>query len=216
MKCKQIKEKIDSLVFESNDQSNLEVIVHIENCDSCKKYYEESLLSKKVISSLRNQEYTLKYPEIITDNILDRIENLDITDSSTKRSFTSKLIKIETIQRLLAAASVLLLVVFGYEQFIVIDKILSLEEQMSTSSNEPAHFKNYNEVIAFYPKQVTENLISTIKDRLSKKKNSKFRSMILLARLSKMDLTQQKQFLPKQSNEKDNNSTSLTKKRKER
>ena len=212
MKCARIKKKIDSLVFDPNDQINLEVHVHIENCESCKAYYEESLLSEKVISSLRNQEHTLKKPEILTDNILNSIENLDKTDSSTKHSFTSKLIKLDTIQRLLAAASVLLLVVFGYEQFIVMDKILALEEKMSTSSNEPARFQNYNEVIAFYPKQVTESFILSIENRIKNKKNSKLRSMIMLARLSKLDLAQQKQFLTKQLGEKENNSISVTKK----
>lgn len=214
MKCDQIKDKINNLIFDPNDQINLEVHIHIENCKSCKAYYEESLPAKNVINSLRNQDHTIKNPEILTNNILNSIENLDKIDSSTKHSFTSKLIKLETIQRLLAAASVLLLLTFGYEQFTVVDQILALEEKMSTSSNEPARFQNYNEVIAFYPKQVTESFISNIENRINKKKNSKIRSMIMLARISKLDLAQQKQPFPKQSNEQENNSTSVIKKEK--
>lgn len=214
MKCDHIKEKIDSLVFELNDKTNPEVHVHIGNCDLCKRYYEESLLSKKVINHLRNQNHPLKNPEILTNTILNSIKNLDKADPASKVPFASTLIKFKTIQHLLAAASVLLLLTFGYEQFIVIDKVLALEKKMSTSTQKARRIKNYNELITFYPTLVTQSFIVSMKEEIKKKESNKLRSKIMLARINKMDITRHKHLLPNQSNEKESNSRSVNKKEK--
>ncbi len=76
---------------------------------------------KDVIGLLRNAEPVLKDPEKITDEILRHV---------TRSPRINLGPRLYILQRLLVAASVALLLVFGYEQTIVVRDMQSLEIQM--------------------------------------------------------------------------------------
>lgn len=86
-----------------------------------------------MISDLRRHEPVLKKPEELTDDIMEAImaKKAPVTAMSnhSRRSRTLVL-----ASRLLAVASVCLFLIFGYEQYVVVDKIGKLESQNATIS----------------------------------------------------------------------------------
>ncbi len=88
----------------------------------------------EIIYSLRRNEPVLKDPDGLTDNIMAVLgdkktarlttDDLRLTTGARQRGKA-----IIIIQRLLAAASVCLLLVFGYEEYVLVDKISRLEKQ---------------------------------------------------------------------------------------
>ena len=78
----------------------------------------------QLVSGLRQKEPVLKDPDELTDRIMMAIRNVPRVSGQAPRQ--NRLIM---LQRLLAAASVCLFLVFGYEQYFVVDKIGKLEMQ---------------------------------------------------------------------------------------
>ena len=136
MNCEVIKEKIDLLIFEENRQLNAEILSHIESCDTCHSYFTESVEAKNIIGRIQ-KEPELRDPEDLTKSILSQVENVDQTPKSNNSNPKIYLL----IRRSLAAASICLMIVFGYEQYMVFDKISKMEEHVSVVSSK---HKNVN------------------------------------------------------------------------
>lgn len=94
---------------------------------------EDGRLLESLIASLRERKPILKDPGGLTDDIMNAIsKTAKVTSHQSKKS--SEIPVIIIIRRLLAAASVCLFLVFGYEEYVVVDKISRLEEQCSAIS----------------------------------------------------------------------------------
>jgi len=92
---------------------------------------------KNIIEHLRNQPPELKNPEQLTDDILDAINNVRANPAQTRISQRNK--RIVSFQRIFAAAAVFLILIFGAEQYLVLDKILKLEKQAAMLSSQNSH-----------------------------------------------------------------------------
>ena len=100
-----------------------DVLFHIRNCSECQKYYDDHIRMTQVVTNLRNQQPELKNPDDIKSVILSSIEN---EKNSTDRNIFPMLYLI----RFLAAATVILLVTLGIEQYMVLQKVQHLEVQL--------------------------------------------------------------------------------------
>jgi hypothetical protein len=78
----------------------------------------------RLVYGLRQKDPVLKDPDELTDTIMTAIRDVPRVPGKGPRQ--NRLI---IVQRLLAAASVCLFLVFGYEQYFVIDKVRKLEMQ---------------------------------------------------------------------------------------
>ena len=96
------------------------------------------------IAGIRRREPILKNPEGLTEDIMKAIRE-DAKDTNFKITEKSrKFPVIILLQRLLAAASVCLFLVFGYEEYIVVDKISRLEQQNAAISQSPQYQASLN------------------------------------------------------------------------
>lgn len=80
----------------------------------------------RLVSGLRRKEPALKDPEELTDKIMTAIQKMPRVQGQSSRQHGMVMLK-----RLLAAASICLFMVFGYEQYLVVDKVGKLEMQNS-------------------------------------------------------------------------------------
>lgn len=84
----------------------------------------------KILDLLRKSEPALKDPEGLTEAIM-----AEITRGAVQRRVPA----LFHLQRLLAAASVALVLLFGYEQYMVVEKVSALEKQFSAIKSDPRY-----------------------------------------------------------------------------
>lgn len=87
-----------------------------------------------LLASVRNREPILKDPEGLTEDIMNTIRDNPARKKQDIKNKSRELPAIIILRRLLAAASVCLLLVFGYEEYVVVEKISHLEKQSSAIS----------------------------------------------------------------------------------
>lgn len=186
MNCNLTKQKIDLLVFEKDGLLAAEVGNHIESCDSCKSYFNESISTNKMLDLLKS-EPKLHNPTELTNSILSVIEDEDQFQNTTKKIGHYKFLQI--VRRSLAAAAVSLMIIFGTEQYIVFDKILKLENVTSKISNEHENISlqkilqyNTGRHIDFY-----KQLIAKGSDNPNYRK---IKTRFMLARLSSISMNE--------------------------
>lgn len=86
--------------------------------------------ARTILDLLRNSEPALKEPEGLTEAIM-----AEITPGAVHRQVPALFL----LQRLLAAASVALVLLFGYEQYVVVEKVSTLEKQFSEIKSDPRY-----------------------------------------------------------------------------
>jgi hypothetical protein len=91
-------------------------------------------LVENLLASVRNREPILIDPERLTENIMNAIRDKSQENDTGKRTISGELPAFIILRRLLAAASVCLFLVFGYEEYVVMEKISRLEKQSSAIS----------------------------------------------------------------------------------
>jgi hypothetical protein len=102
---------------------------------------EDARLAEDLIAKVRTMEPILKNPEGLTEDIMNSIREIPEQDTSGITAKSRKLQVINMVQRLLAAASVCLFLLFGYEEYVVVDKISLLEKQ-NTAISQSAQYKS--------------------------------------------------------------------------
>ena len=185
MNCELAKEKIDQTIFEKQEPDSATKL-HLKTCTSCNTYFDDSLSARNVIDSLRAQEPQLKEPELLTNNIISAISALP--ETRIKESSRSKTIQL--VQRILAAASVTLLLVFGIEQYVIVDKLIRLQVQTSSvsESNIRQHFIQYSK--AYDPAVVFETIQHELASNFNNRKQLNFRMMLAVAQFKSVELDQ--------------------------
>jgi hypothetical protein len=144
MKCSNIRKEIDRWIYQHEPEPVAVVIRHLDSCEACSRYLEETRLAAGKIAGLRRMEPILEDPEGLTEDIMRAIRK---DSNEIRRKITEKsgiLPRIIILRRLLAAASVCFFLVFGYEEYVVVNKISRLEKQnaaISQSSQYQAALK---------------------------------------------------------------------------
>jgi hypothetical protein len=139
MKCSHVRKEIDRLIYRDDPDPGAEIQRHIGSCKSCAQYLQESSLASRMIDRIRQREPILKNPDGLADEIMNMIrdDSKVITPDLAEKSGKSATLKFTL--RWLAAASVCLFLVFGYEEYVVVDKISSLEKQIAAIS-QSSHY----------------------------------------------------------------------------
>ena len=91
------------------------------------------------IAKIRQRQPNLHNPEGLTEDIMKAIRE-DSKDNNFKITEKSRKFPVIIIlKRILAAASVCLFLLFGYEEYVVVDKISRLEQQNAAISQSPQY-----------------------------------------------------------------------------
>ena len=175
MNCDFVKEKIYEGVYSNIKQLDDELIRHIDDCDACNSYYGDCLSAKKITSLLNQREPKLNDPQKLTNDILDSINDLE----TEKKSESSTIFIIA--KRFLAAASVCLMIVFGYEQYVVMEKMIKLEDQMSVVTNPPINSSYYLEMLRNFPDKGVELIKSQLAAMGMESRDEELKSLFMKA-----------------------------------
>jgi hypothetical protein len=99
---------------------------------------------ENITSFLRQSEPRLKDPDRLTDDIMQEIARKKPSQQgpTPEKKKPNRIITVAS--RMLAAASICLFFIFGYEQYLIVDKIASLEDQNASISRQ----KKYQTAIA--------------------------------------------------------------------
>lgn len=95
---------------------------------------ENDRLLENLIAKVKDRQPILDDPEKLTEDIMNAIRGIPVGSGSGRIKKTTELPAVIILRRILAAASVCLFLVFGYEEYVVVDKISSLEKQCSAIS----------------------------------------------------------------------------------
>lgn len=125
MNCRDAIEQLDRMIFEEAP-INEDLRQHINTCSSCSKAYAAALKAREVMDRIRRSEPVLRDPDELTDNIMSAIR-----EWPEQRIAKSELRTAKYLQRFLAAASIALFLLFGYEQYGVVKKVTVLEKTFS-------------------------------------------------------------------------------------
>ena len=139
--------------------------------------------SDKIIGKMR-QEPILVDADELTESILAGIDEEEQYSNLGKKRTT-----ISIIQRSLAVASVITMLIFGIEQYIVIHKVTQLETKVSNIAQEKSNiglgsFVNYN-IAMMLP-----DLEMIRIEKFTFKQENKLRAKIMLSRLGALAINQ--------------------------
>lgn len=100
---------------------------------------EWDLSLEKILDLLQTNEPKLKESSEIPDNVMQKIQQEQLKKSSTKDHSSPTVVRYLTlVQRMLAAASVCLLILYGAEEFTIVSKLNRLEHQTAAFNADPA------------------------------------------------------------------------------
>jgi hypothetical protein len=120
MNCNDANEALERMMFEEV-QIDSALTDHLGNCLSCNQVYKDTMKSKEVFELIRLSEPMLSDPVGFTDSILSALP-----PEKRKPTVVPLFFK-----QMLAASSVALFLLFGYEQYGVVSKVSALEKQFS-------------------------------------------------------------------------------------
>ena len=142
------------------------------------KHINEDAGFGNIINALR-KEPVLNESQQLTDNILEEINSPVIENRQFHRTLT-------IMTRVLAAASVALLIVFGVEQYIFIDKVIQLEDDASSRIQNSTPLKGINLLLknVDIEKMI---LVNDINETITTESNY-FKSKLLIARVNALNL----------------------------
>ncbi len=121
MNCKEATEILDRMIFE-DIPADAALMQHLHACPSCSSAYADAVKAGRIMDLVRRTEPLLWDPGDLTSGILAMVTEKPVKTSVIPLYLT----------RLLAAASLTLVLVFGYEQYGLVEKILALEKQSSS------------------------------------------------------------------------------------
>jgi hypothetical protein len=128
MNCKSAVELMERMMFEEV-QIDTNLRDHLETCPSCNQVYRDTLKSREVLELIRRSEPVLSKPVGFTDNIMSALP---------PEKWKSTMVPLY-FKRMLAAASIALFLLFGYEQYGVVSKVSALEKKFSQISKDFDH-----------------------------------------------------------------------------
>jgi len=129
---------------------------------------ENNRLVENLVAALRNREPILKDPEGLTEDIMNTIRDNPAQSKANMRNIIRESTTVIILRRLLAAASVCLFLVFGYEEYVVVQKISQLENQSSAISRSSQYqaalnLKKALNILTVHPLMINQYLGSKTK-----------------------------------------------------
>lgn len=109
--------------FDSGVQPEGDVLSHLNGCRACLNYFESHQHAAGIVMRLKEQMPQLKQPEVLKSAILS---NIGMKNEKGRERIGS----MHYLVRILAAASVALLIMLGIEQYTILRKVQHLEMQL--------------------------------------------------------------------------------------
>ena len=136
MNCRMTREEIDLQVFDGERVLSTEARLHMESCPDCRVHYSESLKAADFLGIIRRYEPEQIDSHELTGAIMKAIDRMDkrLQLNSGRQQPVHAL---AIVHRILAAASVCLFIVYGVEQYAVVDKVTRLEKQYASIARDP-------------------------------------------------------------------------------
>ncbi len=131
MDCREVQKWIDEMPADKNFEPKEAIVSHLRNCTACQKYYDDHRRMIRLVSNLRNQQPELKSADTLTAAILSSVEK-------EQKDNVRRVFPMVFLIRFLAAATVVLLVTLGVEQYSVLRKVQHLEVQLGKAMPAPA------------------------------------------------------------------------------
>lgn len=138
MKCEKAIQNADKYFSEWGGELDSETRHHLSSCQNCKLHFLACEKANGLITKIRDFEPELSDPSGLTDDIMGRLP-----EAENEKKVGHMAIFQNTIFRWsLSAAAIILFALFGYEQFVVLDKINQLETQFQKVSEKKSGNKN--------------------------------------------------------------------------
>lgn len=175
MDCELLKEKIEGFVYEKNIRPDDEMIRHISGCPDCQTWLKSCQAARKITVNLSQIEPVISDPQQLTYDILSAI------DEPVPQAIHSKIHFFTIAKKLLVAASTLLFVIFACEQYVFVNKLITLEANMSASPKARSDDSFYEKVVAYYPEKGLKMVKSELAAQGIESKKMNFKSLMMTA-----------------------------------
>ena len=137
MNCETVRKQMDLLVFDQIPVPDGELSAHLLTCPACRRYLEECLDANRILAALRRSEPRPDDPDQLTESIIGAVKAIVSSPGLPRSAVPMPHRRLVVLERLLAAASICLMLVFGVEQYTVVEKIARLEEQAGLAARSP-------------------------------------------------------------------------------
>ena len=136
MKCEVAKQNIDQYFKEGFGELDPETRQHLISCSDCNMYFTTHNKAKELVTRIRDFEPVLSDPSGLTDDIMMALSDSATVPEADKKIKASAIFQSAIFRRSLSAAAIILFALFGFEQYLVLDKINKLEQQNQTITAE--------------------------------------------------------------------------------
>jgi hypothetical protein len=130
MNCQQATELIEKHFDLKDLKNNSALWDHLKECPDCVHIYQAFEKLERVTDTVRNSKPELRDPAGLTDDIMQALEEVSRENPPSKKKNGKFYLDRVAFKRSLAAAAVLLFAVFSVEQYVVLDKVNRLEQQI--------------------------------------------------------------------------------------
>ncbi len=138
MKCEKAIQNVDKYFSEWGGELDSETSYHLSSCQNCHLHFLACEKAHGLITKIRDFEPELSDPSGLTDDIMGRLPEA----KNEKKVGHMAIFQNAIFRWSLSAAAIILFALFGYEQFVVLDKINRLETQFQNVSEKKSGHKN--------------------------------------------------------------------------
>jgi hypothetical protein len=130
MNCQQAIKLIEKYFDQKEEKIDNTLQDHLNECPDCYHSYKACQSLGQATKVIRENKPELKDPASLTDNIMEAIEEIGSEEIHLKNKKGRFFIDRIAFKRAMAAAAVVLFALFAYEEYVVLDKISDLEQQL--------------------------------------------------------------------------------------
>lgn len=175
MECSFVKEKIEEFVFDKSNRPDDEMISHIAGCVDCQAWLKQCQSVQKITANLSKIEPVITDSQQLTNNIMAEIDE-PVPKKSSQQGDVLRMAR-----KLLAAASVMLFIIFSGEQYIFVNKVIKLENSLSAAPSVGHSPGLYKKMISYYPDKGLQMVRSELARQGTESKQMDFKSLIMMA-----------------------------------
>ncbi|MEJ2596051.1 MAG: hypothetical protein P8100_13230 [bacterium] len=180
MNCKEIDKLVNLALFDADHAERHKVTDHISQCDRCSKLYGNLAAVAAMMDKLKKTTPQLDDSESIalTDSIMEAV-----TDQVAPAGITHKREgkALSLMIRILAAASVLLIITLSVEQYLIVEKVRTLENNLELPEKRTIAVNNNFSLIPLRAMDLAKT--EQRSDLIESVKGHSFRALLLRNRI---------------------------------
>lgn len=139
MNCQNARELIENHFEQRAEKPDAALRDHLRECPDCYNIYTGYKKLENITETIRTNNPKLNDPSGLTDDIMEMIDEVSKNENLVKKNLKRSFLDHIAFRRSIAAAAVLLFALFSFEQYIVLDKVNSLEQKLQlTGKSNPS------------------------------------------------------------------------------